>query len=128
MRITSIIKAVTAMVVKIVVAVAVIMLIYKGAMTGYEFGYQIFDQQPMTVGAGRTVTVTITEDMSGKDMGELFYERGLVENKLLFIAQYYLSEFQQDIKPGTYELNTSMTVEQMMEIMAPKNLEEEIDS
>ena len=125
MRVTSIIKAVTGLVVKTVVSVAVVMLIYKGAMTGYEFGYRIFDQQPMTVGAGRDITVTITEEMSGKDISELFYERGLVENKLLFIAQYYLSEFQQDVKPGTYELNTSMTTEEMMEVMAPKNLEEE---
>lgn len=125
MRVTSIIKAVTGMVVKIVVSVAVVMLIYKGAVIGYEFGYRVFDQQPMTVGAGREITVTITEEMSGKDISELFYERGLVENKLLFIAQYYLSEFQQDVKPGTYVLNTSMTVEEMMEIMAPKNLEEE---
>jgi UPF0755 protein len=87
MRVTSIIKAVTAMVVKVVVSVAIVMLIYKGAMVGYEFGYQIFDQKPVNVGVGRTVQVTITEDMSGKEMSELFYENGLTENKLLFLAQ-----------------------------------------
>lgn len=118
MKITNIVEAVFGTVFKVAVAVAVVILIYKGAMAGYDFGYRIFEQEPMTTGEGRTVTVAITEDMSAVEMGQMLKEKGLIEDTRLFFAQYYLSEFQKDIQPGIYELSTSMTVEEMMEIMA----------
>ena len=72
----------------------------------------------MTLGEGRTVTVTIKENMSVKEIGELFLQKGLIKDTTLFMAQYYLSEFREGVKPGTYELSTSMTVEEMMETIA----------
>ena len=33
-------------------------------------------------------------------------------------GEYLLSEYKKDWKPGTYELSTAMTAEEMMEVMA----------
>lgn len=128
MKITNIVGAVFGTVFKVAVAAAVVILIYKGAMAGYDFGYRIFEQEPMATGEGRTVTVAITEDMSAIEMGQMLKEKGLIEDTRLFFAQYYLSEFQKDIQPGIYELSTSMTVEEMMEIMAAGTEEGDDDS
>jgi len=124
MKIYRLVGAVFGTIIKITIIVAAVLFIYKGALTGYDFGYRVFKQEPVALGEGRTVQVTVTEDMSVKAIGELFLKHGLIKDKLLFTAQYYLSEFREDVKPGTFELSTAMTVEEMMEIMATEVLEE----
>ena len=128
MRAGNVVFAVFSSVFKVVVTVVIVLLIYKGAMYGYEFGYNVFQQEAMSVGEGRTVMVEITEDMSVKDIGDQFLAKGLIDDTLLFTAQYYLSEFQKDVQPGTYELSTAMAVEKMMEIMATPPEDEEEDA
>ena len=123
-----IVSAVFSTVLKIIFAMVIIAFVFRGAMAGYEFGYRVFKQQPVALGEGRTVTVKVTEDMSPSQIGELFKKNGLINDSLLFLAQYYLSEFREGVKPGTYELSTSMTVEEMMEIMATQTEEEDSKS
>ncbi len=126
MESSNIITAIFSTILKITLSVAVIILVYRGVIIGYEFGYSVFKQQPMTlVGEGRTVTVTIPEDMTPSQMAKLFEKHGLIDNTTLFLAQYYLSEFKEEVKPGVYELSTTMTVEEMMEVMATPAEEEE---
>lgn len=71
----------------------------------------------MSLGEGRTVSVTIAEGMSPKEMGQLFLSKGLIRDEKLFVLQYYFSEFREDLKSGEFELSTAMTVEEMMEAM-----------
>lgn len=124
MKVTSIIAAVAGAIFRVVAAVAVVYLIYRGAGICYDYGYRIFTEPAMTVGEGRTVTVSITEDMSAMEIGELLESRGLVRDAKLFVLQYYLSEHIKDVKPGTFELSTAMTVEDMMAVMAETGEEE----
>lgn len=104
---------------KIVVTVAVAFLIYRGAAISYDYGYRIFTEPAMTVGEGRTVSVTVTEDMSVLEIGELMKNKGLTRDSKLFALQYLLSEYREDVKPGTYEVSTSMTAEEIMAAMVP---------
>lgn len=119
MKATSIIGAVGGAIFRVVAIVAVVYAIYRGAEICYDYGYRIFTEPAMTTQeGGRTVTVTVTKDMSAKEIGELFESRGLIRDAKLFILQYYLSEYTKDVKPGVFELNTAMTVEDMMAVMA----------
>ena len=79
----------------------------------------------MAIGEGRSVTVTITEDMSAFEIGKLFESRGLVRDAKLFTIQYYLSEYLKDVGPGTFELSTAMTAEDMMAAMVVEDPEED---
>lgn len=117
MKAGNIIVAVFGTIFRVVVMIAVIFLIYKGALACYDYGYRIFTEPAMSSGEGRTVTVAITENMSPSDIGTLLENKGLVRDARLFMIQYYLSEFRADVKPGVFELNTSMTAEEMMEAM-----------
>lgn len=112
------ISAVAGMIIKVVVAVLVVLLVYRGAMTAYDYGYRVFMEPAVSTGEGRTVTVTISKDMSGSAIGDILFKNGLIKDPKLFVAQYWLSEFRKDIRPGNYELTTAMTAEEMMEIMA----------
>lgn len=126
MKATNIIGAVSGAIFRIVAIVIVIFVIYRGAEICYDYGYRIFTEPAMTTPeGGRTVTVSVTSDMSALDIGKLFESRGLIRDAKLFVLQYYLSEYTKDVRPGVFELNTSMTVEDMMAVMAEGADEEE---
>ncbi len=94
------------------------MFIYKYAAMGYDYGYRIFGEKPVSSGEGRTVSVTVGPDMSVREIGQLLENKGLIRDANLFFIQERLSEHHGKIEPGEYELSTAMTVEQMITAMA----------
>ena len=46
---------------KVVLAIIIVMLVYKWSMTAYEYGQRIFNEPPMSAGEGRMVTVVVEE-------------------------------------------------------------------
>lgn len=125
MKITSIIAAVLGAIFRVIMAVAVVYVIYRGAGICYDYGYRIFTETAVSSGEGRQVTVTISPEMSVMDIGKLFESRGLVRDGRLFMLQYYLSEYREDVGPGTFDLSTSMTAEEMMQAMVVEKEEED---
>lgn len=126
MKTRNLIAAVCGTILKIVVAILAVMVIYRGAILAYDYGYRVFAEKPMTEEAGQPVLVTITEDMTPLEMGELLYQKGLVRDARLFSLQYYLSEYRKDVTPGQYELNTAMTAEEMLGAMAASKEEDKV--
>ena len=125
MKAWSIIGAAAGAIFRVVAAIAIVYVIYQGVGICYDYGYRIFTESAVSTGEGRTVTVSITEDMSPWEIGELFESRGLVRDAKLFTLQYYLSEHFKEVGPGTFELNTAMTAEDMMAAMVVEKEEEE---
>lgn len=117
----NIILAVLGAICKVVVAIVIVVLIYQGASKCYDYGYRVFTEPAIASGEGRTVTVTVPVDTNALALGELMEAKGLTRDKYLFALQYLLSEYREDFKPGTYELSTSMTAEEMMEVMSPSD-------
>ena len=109
---------------KIVLAIIIVMLVYKWSLLAYDYGQRVFNEPPMSAGEGRTVTIVINEGDSAKEIGEKLEKNGLIRDAVLFRIQEMLSAYKDEMQPGTYELNTSMTTEEMMEIMA-MHVEEE---
>lgn len=123
MKPINIIGAVAGIILKVVIAILAAYYTYRGALICYDYGYRVFAEPAITTGEGSTVTVTVTEDMSPLDIGKLFESKGLVRDARLFMLQYYFSEHLKDVKPGTFELSTSMTAEEMMGVMAASSEE-----
>ena len=109
---------------KIVLAIIIVMLVYKWSLLAYDYGQRVFNEPPMSAGSGRTVTVIINEGDSAKEIGDKLEKNGLIRDAMLFRIQEMLSAYKDEMQPGTYELNTSMTTEEMMEIMAMQVEEE----
>ena len=118
MKAANLAGAVLGAILKVVFAVIVVYLVYTGASTCYDYGYRIFTEPAISSGEGHKVTVTLTSTMSATEIGNTLQEKGLVRDGRLFALQYLLSEYKKDWKPGTYELSTAMTAEEMMEVMA----------
>lgn len=125
MKTENIIGVVCGAIFRIAVVVFAVFLIYRGANLCYSYGYRIFTEPAISAGEGRTVTVAVTAEMSASDIGNLLESKGLVKEAKLFTLQYYLSEYRADVKPGIFELSTSMTAEEMMAVMASSSEEDE---
>ena len=115
-------------IIKVVIIVLIIIGVYKLCTAAYDFGFQIFADIPVaTTGDGRTVNVIISDNMDEKDVANLLEEKGLVKNATIFYIQEKLSLTDEELSivSGTYELNTAMTAEEMIEILTGTNEEEE---
>ncbi|MCI6629812.1 MAG: endolytic transglycosylase MltG [Lachnospiraceae bacterium] len=119
--------AVVGTVIKVVVTAVFLMFVYRYAVEAYDYGYRIFGEEPMDAEPGRDVTVTIEEHDSTQDVAEMLMQRGLIRDAKLFVIQEKLSGLEEGIQPGTYDLNTAMKVEEMLEIFAAGNGETETE-
>lgn len=102
----------------------VIMGIYRAGQKAYDFGFRIFTEEAMTSEPGRDVAITIVQGDSVMDVGKDLEEKGLIRDAKLFWVQKKCSEYDADIKPGFYTLNTSMTAEDMFAIIAGRKDDE----
>lgn len=100
--------------------------IFKASTFCYDFGYRIFTEEPMTEAPGNDVVVQIDEEDSAFDIGRKLEEKGLVRDSKLYAAQYYLSAYVDDLLPGTYTLNTSMTTKEMLVVMSTPAADTEV--
>lgn len=100
------------------IAVAAVVIIYKGAVIAYDYGYRVFKEEPVAEAPGVDIQVDITIGKSTMDIGQILEDKGLIRDAKLFYIQNLLSHYKDKLQPGTYVLNTSMTMEEMMEIMS----------
>ncbi len=100
-----------------ILAVA-ILIVFKTGQKAYDFGFRIFTESAMSPAPGRDVAVTIVQGDSTMDVGRMFEEKGLIRDAKLFYVQKKCSVYDDDIKPGFYTLNTSMTADDMFAIIA----------
>lgn len=120
-----IVGSVFGMAFKIIAAVLIVMFVYKYAFLAYDYGYRLFGEKPITSGEGRTVTVTIPEGADAKKVGELLETKGLIRDSQLFVLQELLSDYHGAILTGEFELNTSMTAEEMLAVLSTEPETEE---
>ena len=104
--------------VKAAFVIIVIMLISKYAKIAYSYGYQIFNQSAVSSGTGRTVSFTVGSGDDVDTIADNLAGLGLIKDKTLFKLQERFSEYHEKEKPGTYELSTAMTPEEMLTIMS----------
>ena len=102
--------------------------VFKASAFCYDFGYRIFTEKPMESAPGRDVVVQIVTDDSAFDIGKMLEQKGLVRDSSLYVAQYYLSAYVNDLLPGTYTLNTSMTTKEMLIVMSKAEKDTEVEN
>ena len=69
---------------KIVLAIIIIMLVYKWSLVAFEYGTRVFNEPPMSAGEGRTVTVVIEKGATVSEIGQLLEKKGLIRDAGLF--------------------------------------------
>ena len=118
------VTSIAGVVLKLALSIAVVVLIYKGAAMAYDYGYRIFQEPPVAEAPGYDIEVQITMGKGAKEIGELLEQKGLIRDANLFYVQNLLSHYKGELNPGVYTLNTSMTMQEMMEVMSADVAEE----
>ena len=71
----------------------------------------------MSIAPGRDVQVMVAQGDGTSEVGKQLEEKGLIRDAQLFSIQKLLSQYEGDIQPGTYTLNTAMTAEEMFAVL-----------
>lgn len=127
MNVKQLLGAFSAAIVKIVVSAVVIVLVFRLAVYAYDFGYRVFADLPVSEGEGRTVNVVVSEGQGSRELAKMLEQKGLVNDANVFWIQIKLSECDDKLQPGTYELSTAMNSEQMLQILCGIKDDDETD-
>lgn len=109
---------------QIIICVLVVILVYHAAVKGFEFGVSVFSPTAVSEAPGQDMIVIVEEGASALDVGKLLETKGLIKDEKVFFVQAIL--YKAHFYAGTYTLNTSMTSDQILEILIekPKTSEE----
>ncbi|MDE6405213.1 MAG: endolytic transglycosylase MltG [Lachnospiraceae bacterium] len=124
MSIKEVIGSTAELIIKIALLLFAATYIIKASTAAYDYGYRIFTEEPVAIGEGRTISVSVEDPVSVMEVGEMLEERGLIRDAKLFLLQELLSENHGKLQPGIYDLSTAMTAEEMMDVMAADAPEE----
>ena len=108
----------------LILAVSVILVAWLG-FTAYHFVEDNYFK-PVSAEPAETQTVTISQGSSLSKIASILYDLGLVRNKLVFQMYVDLNDMGSSLVAGTYELSPSMTMDEIMGILAEGNPGREI--
>lgn len=116
--------AILGTIIKICFGIAVIYFVYELGIESYGFGYRVFADDPLDVGAGIEKEITIVAGKSPMEIGDILQDKGVIRDGKVFFVQELLSESHGELKPGVYTLNTNMTGAEIIAIMSGQVNEE----
>lgn len=97
---------------RVIIAALLLLLTFEGLRICFDFGHDIFYQQPMEAEPGTDHVVTLEDGATMQSTAEQLKEEGLIRNELAFVIQGQL--YQINLYPGDYTLNTSMTTKEIL--------------
>lgn len=110
--------------IKIVVYMLIAVAIYVILSSAFSFGELIFSENGMAAkGNGTQIQVTIPQNASSKEVGDILEKNGLIENSYAFVIQVIL--YEAEIVPGKYVLNTDENPKEIIEILSGVTEEKE---
>lgn len=120
MKIKYVVGSTAQLIFKVVLFTTIIMYIIQMATAAYDYGYRVFTEPPLSYGEGRIISVYIEDGSSALEVGDMLQDKGLIRDGRLFMIQELLSEQHGNIQPGIYDLNTTMTAQEILEVIAQK--------
>ena len=96
----------------VIVVTIVTMIFFASVKQAYTFGYSVFASPPAATAPGTDKLFVVEEGMSAAQCMENLERAGLIRDKNIAMIQEFFYEYE--IYPGTYTLNTSMTVKEIL--------------
>ena len=126
-QITKEINAITGTIIgisgKLILYALVILLLVEGISRGYAFGHEVFYATAMEPSPGTRYALTIPEGQTTAETAKLLKDVGLIKNE--YAVQIQIWFYDYETYPGTYELSTSMTSKEILQILNVKPETEE---
>ena len=96
----------------VIIYILVILLAIRVITWSYDFAYEVAEASE------EIVPVQISDGASTNEIAAILDKKGLIKYKYAFIIHVGLSQYKGMLKPGNYELSPSMTMDQMLAVMA----------
>ena len=93
------------------------LVLFYGCSYAYTYGQKVFSSKGMESKPGTDIKVTIKNGTSVKKLGTILEDYGLIEDDFIFYLQSIAFEYKKVI-PGTFELNTSMSGEEIISVLS----------
>lgn len=100
----------------------IIVLLAKVSVMAHDFGYQVFGKVTASEAPGHDATIQIKKGESTMNIASKLELHGIIVNKYSFFLKAKLKKY--NLMPGTYELNTSMTYDEIFDVLTVPNTEE----
>ena len=118
MNAKKVVLSITMTCVKMVILILIVYALFVFGRHTYEFGFQVFAGESISDPPGKEVAVTVTEDMSVMEIGELLKNKGLIKDAKVFWVKEKLSKYSGKLKKGNYILTTAQDADEMLEELA----------
>ncbi len=114
-------------VIRVLVIVLFIFIVIFLSRKAYSLGYEVASYEPESIENPEDISVTITMDMSVRDVGNLLIEKGIIDESIeAFLIQERLSDYHNMFLPGVYMLNSTMSIDDILgTISTPVSEDEE---
>lgn len=103
----------------------VIILLVKISGMAHDFGYQVFGKVTASEAPGHDTTIEIKKGESTMNIAGKLEVNGVIVNKYSFFLKAKLRNY--NLMPGTYKLNTSMTYDEIFNILTVPSSDEKTD-
>ncbi len=113
--------------IRLLVLVLVIIIIAWLGRAAYRISYAVVKEAPADEAPGKDAIVTIPDDTGIREVASILYEAEMIDNQMVFVIQERISPYHGKIQPGTYELNSSYTPNQICAVLSGEKLETEED-
>ncbi len=99
----------------IIFVILIVILVIYGSRTAFNFTYQLYGPVSLDEEPGRTIPIRINKGESSMDIaGKLELNRVIVDK----YSFYFKAKLQNEIiMPGTYRVNSSMTYDEILDII-----------
>ncbi|MDO4265970.1 MAG: endolytic transglycosylase MltG [Eubacteriales bacterium] len=97
---------------RVIIAALLLLVTFEGLSFCFDFGHDIFYQQPVEAAPGTDHVVTLEDGVTMDSVADQLEEEGLIRNKTAFVIQGEL--YKINLYPGDYTLNTSMTTGEIL--------------
>lgn len=99
--------------VRLLLLTCLLFAVVRGASVAYHFGYEAFFEGSVAEAPGTEVFVSIPEGASVRDAARILKRKGLIDNE--WAVRLQAAFLGLGVKPGSYVLNSSETVEELLE-------------
>ncbi len=104
--------------INVVIYAFVIIFAIRMITYSYDFSYTIFGDTVVSEQSEELIPIQISDGESTKEIAALLEKKGLIKYKNAFVIHVALSEYKGKVQAGNYELSPSMTMDEMLAIMA----------
>ena len=115
-------------VIKLLVTILIIVAIAWLGRSAYVLAYAVVKEAPKDKEPGKTVSVTIPDDASAREIANILYDNGLIDDKIVFICQERISGYHGKEIGGTYELNSSEAPNELLARLSGEEPEDDESS